>query len=109
MHIDFLDGSPAAHPNFERYLQESTAEGAVPVRFDCAATGATSEAEIGARALDALERRATEEEADILPSTLVATRAEEPSGHRRSRVIVMARRRKPEVERLVVLEPVESP
>ena len=102
MHIEFLEGAAARHPNFERYMDESTAEGSVPLRFDCAATAGTAEEEICCRALEELERRAQDDEADILPSTVVATRIEEPSGHRRFRVMAIARLRRLVVERTVV-------
>jgi hypothetical protein len=102
MFIEFLEGSAVAHANFERYMEESTADGAVPLRFECAATAATAVAEIAGQAMRELERRATEEEADILPMTLVATRSEEPSGHQRYRVLAIARLRRPDVDRVVV-------
>jgi hypothetical protein len=102
MRIEFAEGSLAAQPSFERYMNESTAAGAVPLRFECAATSAVSDGEIAAKAEEALERRAREEDAEILPSTIVATRMEEPSGHRRYRVLAIARLRKPEVDRVVV-------
>ena len=102
MRIEFVEGSLAAQPSFERYMNESTAAGAVPLRFECAATSAVSDGEIAAKAEDALEQRAQEEEAEILPSTIVATRMEEPSGHRRYRVLAIARLRKPDVARVVV-------
>jgi hypothetical protein len=102
MRIEFAEGSLAAHPSFERYMNESTAPGAVPLRFECAATAAVGDDEIAAKAEDALERRAREEEAEILHATVVATRVEEPSGHRRYRVLAIARLRKPEVDRVVV-------
>jgi hypothetical protein len=107
MRIEFSDGSLASQPAFDRYLSESTAPGAVPVRFECAATAGVSDDEISARADDALEQRAREEEADILPATVVATRLDEPSGHRRYRVLAIALRRRPVVETVIVREEVD--
>jgi|SRR5579871_5750465 len=107
MRIEFTEGSSVSHPHFERYMEESTADGALPVRFECAATPNLAVEEVAAMAAEELERREKEEEADILPATVVATRVEEPSGHRRYRVLAIARLRKPEVNRVVVREPIE--
>jgi len=105
MFIEFLEGSAVVHPNFERYMEESAADGSVPVRFDCEASSNLSAEDIAELAADHLERREKEEEADILPSTVVATLADGSFGRRRFRVIAIARHRKPVVNTVVVREP----
>ena len=103
MSIEFHDGSAVAHPNFERYMDESTTDGALPLCFDCAAMPNLSVEEVAAMAAEEFERKAKEEQGYLLDATLVATRAPEPTRYWRYRVLIIARRRKLGVERNVVL------
>ena len=107
MFIEFKEGSAVEHPNFERYMWESIVAGSIPLRFDCAAALDVSSEHVAASAQAELERRAVEEEADILQKTLCATRVEEPPGQYRFRVIVIARVRKAVVETVIVREAVD--
>jgi len=100
--IEFLEGSLGAHPNFERYLDESTSDGAVPLRFDRVVRATEAPPTLAAEALTRLEQLAAEEAADILPSTLVATWAPASPGSRRHQALVIARKRRPSMDRVVV-------
>jgi len=102
MLIEFLEGSIASHPNFERYMKESTEDGAIPLRFDRVVSASESPQSVGDEALTKLDRLAHDEAAELVLSTMVATWTPEAPGSRRYRALIIARKARPEVDRVVV-------